>query len=196
MLLSNGVEDLMQVPLATQQNVAQVFGVIGGRMQQSPNDLLVVYLTSHGGPDAALQSALPGNLPILAITADSLAAALEQAGIRRRIIIISACFAGSWIPRLASDDTIVIAAARADRTSFGCDDSRPLTYFGEAFLTGPLGEGASLADAFESARKTVGQWETAQKLTPSEPQMFVGRNMQKLWLDGTKAAAKKVAVRR
>lgn len=195
-LLSNGAEDLMQVPLATQQNITRVFGVIGGRMQASPNDVLIVYLTSHGGPDAALQSALPGNLPILAVTADSLAAALEQAGIRRRIIIISACFAGSWIPKLASDDTIVIAAARADRTSFGCDDSRPLTYFGEAFLTGPLSSGASLAEAFESSRRTVTQWELAQKVTPSEPQMFVGKNMQKLWRDGVKAVPKKVAVRR
>ena len=180
-LLSNSTVDIMKVPLATQANIAQVLGAIGQRTAASPDDLLIVYLASHGRPDAALASALPDNIPIIAISADSLGEALDQANIRRRIIIISACFAGSWIPRLANDDTIVITAARADRTSFGCDDTRPLTYFGEAFLNGPLSRGASLAESFDGARKTVTQWETEQKLLNSEPQVYVGKNMLPLW---------------
>lgn len=180
-LLSNGPADLMQVPLATQDNVAEVLGAIGQRTNAAPDDVLIVYLTSHGRPDAALASALPGNLPVLAISAESLAAALDQAHIRRRVIIISACFAGSWIPLLANDDTIVMTAARADRTSFGCDDTRPLTYFGDAFLNGPLSHGASLAESFEGARKTVTQWEQEQRLLNSEPQSYVGRNMRAFW---------------
>lgn|GEM_PF-1933288 len=196
-LLSNNAGDLLQVPLATQQNIAQVLWEIGNRTQAGPDDVLIVYLTSHGGPNAALESALPGNLPILAISADSLAAALHEARIRRRVIIISACFAGSWIPALANDDTIIITAARADRTSFGCAEDRPLTYFGEAFLNGPFNRGASLADSFEGAKKTVTQWEQQQKLPFSQPQAFVGKNMQQFWLAATRAAApRKVATRR
>lgn len=196
-LLSNGVADLMQVPLATQGNVEQVLSEIGRRTEATPDDILVVYLTSHGGPDAVLQSALPGNLPILAISADSLASALAQSRVRRRVIIISACFAGSWIPKLANDDTIIITAAARDRTSFGCADNRPLTYFGEAFLTGPFSRGASLADSFEGAKKTVSQWEAEQKLPLSNPQSFVGRNMQAFWQSSPRPAApKKVAARR
>lgn len=199
-LLSNLTDDHRQAPLATQQNVTQLMGEIGRRTQAAPDDVLLVYLTSHGSPDATLQSALPRNLPILAISADSLARALDQAGIRRRVIIISACYAGSWIPRLANDDTIIITAAAADRTSFGCADDRPLTYFGEAFLTGPFSRGASLAESFEVTRKTVSQWETAEKLLNSLPQAHIGRNMQAFWQMAAKPAAtpapKKVAARR
>jgi len=206
-LLSNLTDDHMQAPLATQQNVVHVLRAIGRRTRPAPDDVVIVYLTSHGGPDAALQSELPRSLPILAISANSMAIALEDAQIRRRVIIISACFAASWIPRLANDDTIIIAAAAADRTSFGCADDRPLTYFGEAFLTGPFAQGASLADSFESARKTVTQWEQAEKLLPSLPQAYVGTNMQAFWQMtlrlGLKAApvpksaaARKVAARR
>ncbi len=70
-------------------------------------------------------SALPGNIPIIAVSANTLADALERSNIRRRVIIISACFSGSWIPRLANDDTIIMTAASAYRTSFGCAEDRP-----------------------------------------------------------------------
>jgi hypothetical protein len=180
-LLSNSAADMLQVPLATQQNVAQVMSEIGQRTQASPDDVLMVYLTSHGGPNAALESGLPGNIPILAISAESLASALADANVRRRVIVISACFAGSWIPSLANDDTIIITAAAADRTSFGCAEDRPLTYFGEAFLNGPLRRGASLATSFEAAKKMVAQWEQEQKFTLSLPQAYIGKNMQQFW---------------
>ncbi len=202
-LLSNLTADQKQAPLATQQNVALVLDLIGRKAQAAPDDVVIVYLTSHGGRDAALASAIPRSLPILAISADSMATALDDAHIRRRVVIISACFAGSWIPRLANDDTIVIAAAAADRTSFGCADDRPLTYFGEAFLTGPFSQGASLEASFESARKTVTQWEEAEKLLPSLPQVYVGKNMEVFWRTALKpmpkpklAESKKVAARR
>lgn len=195
-LLSNAPVDIMQVPNATQQTIAQVLADIGARMAPSPDDVLILYLVSHGRPDAVLQTALPGNVPILAISADSTAAALAQAHIRKRVIIISACFAASWIPALANDDTIVVTAARADRTSFGCAEDRPLTYFGDAFLNGPLAHGASLAESFEGARKTVTQLELSQKLLPSEPQMFVGKNMQAFWQGPAKAPPKKIAAKR
>ena len=106
---------------------------------------------------------------------------LDSAGIKRRIIIISACFSGSWIPALASADSIVITAARHDRSSFGCDDRRRLTYFGEAFLEGPLAQGASLREAFETARIRLERWEAGEKYIPSKPQVSVGRNMQTVW---------------
>ncbi|HEY1124217.1 MAG TPA: C13 family peptidase [Sphingobium sp.] len=180
-LLSNAPVDYTLVPFATTENMTQVFSAIGQRTYASPDDVLIVYLVSHGSPDAALQSALPGNIPILAVSADSLAIALERARVKRRVIIISACFSGSWIPRLATDDTIIMAAAAADRTSFGCAEDRPLTYFGDALLNGPLSRGASLAESFEGAKTTVTRWERDEKLLNSEPQYFVGRNMESFW---------------
>ena len=181
-LLSNGVADILRSPLATQANMAAAARGVGGRIDPAA-DVAFVYLASHGSPDAELATDLPSYDDLSAISSASVNEALARAGIRRRVIIVSACFAGSWIPALTNDDTIVIAAARKDRTSFGCDDRRRLTYFGQALLEGPLARGASLRDAFEEARKTVGRWEARDNLTPSEPQAYVGGHMQAFWTE-------------
>lgn len=180
--LSNALNDLLKRPLATQGNVSGAAQGVRGRLDPA-RDVVFVYLASHGSEDAALATSLPNYDSIRTISAPSLAEALKQAGIKRRIIVVSACFSASWIPALANDDTIVITAAAKDRTSFGCDDSRRLTYFGEAFLDGPLARGASLEEAFETAKKKVARWEAQGKLEPSMPQAFVGRNMRALWTE-------------
>jgi len=180
-LLSNSPDDMTDAPLATRQNIADVLGRIGSMTRSSPDDVVVIYLVSHGGPDASLETGMSGGMGILAITADSMAAAINRAQIGRRVIIISACFSGSWIPKLADDNAIIITAAQADRTSFGCAENRPLTYFGEAFLHGPFAQGASLHDSYEGAKKTVTQQESDEKLLNSNPQFYVGKNMQAFW---------------
>ncbi len=181
MLASNGSADLMRAPLATQGNIAQLAFAIGETMDVS-RDVLLIYLTSHGSPDAALETAIHGYYPQpRPVSAESIASALHAARIKRRIIIISACYSGTWIKPLATDDSIVITAASADRTSFGCSDDRELTYFGEAFLKGPVSKGASLEASFNAARETVSRLESADGVTPSDPQAVVGRNMQGFW---------------
>lgn len=179
-LLSNGVADVLHAPFATQGNMTAVARGVERRIDPV-SDIAFVYLASHGSRDAELATTLPTYDDLTPISSASVADALTRAGIRRRIIIVSACFSGSWIPALANDDTIVITAARKDRSSFGCDDTRSVTYFGEAFLKGPLAHGVSLRDAFEAARRTVIGWEARDHLTPSEPQVSVGRNMQAVW---------------
>jgi hypothetical protein len=181
-LLSNSAVDLPDHPLATQGNIAAIARGIASRIDPE-RDVAVIYLASHGSPEAWLATDLPSHRTLTPISSVSLAEALTRAGIKRRVIIISACFSATWIPALASDDTIVITAAAKDRTSFGCDDTRRLTFFGEAFLEGPLARGASLHDAFETARGTVSKWEAQEQFEPSMPQAFVGRNMQALWTE-------------
>ena len=177
-LLANDQASLYRVPLASGTNLNSVLTGLTRKIDPS-RDLVVIYLTSHGSRDARLMTNLPDYTDLRSIGAARLAGALERAGIRRRVIVVSACYSGSWIKPLASDDTILITAARADRTSFGCSDDRQLTYFGEALLKGPLAKGASLAESFDAARKTVTGWEGTGD--HSEPQAFVGRNMAGLW---------------
>jgi hypothetical protein len=179
-LLSNDEGSLYRVPLASTTNLDALLSGLGGKIDPA-RDLVVLYLTSHGSRDAELTTDLPNYDDLRQISATGLAEGLERAGIRRRVIIISACYSGSWIKPLASDDTIVITAARADRTSFGCSDDRELTYFGEALLKGPLASGASLSESFEAARRRVAGWENAEHGKHSEPQAFVGRNMSAIW---------------
>ena len=179
-LLSNAQDDLLKTPLATVGNIESVVTAASADLAPA-RDLVIIYLTSHGSREATLSTDLPDYTALQPISAADLAAQLDRTRIRRRVIIVSACFSGSWIKPLANDDTIIITAAAAGRSSFGCSDDRQLTYFGEALLHGSLGTNASLADVFASTARTVARMEQADKLKPSMPQAFVGKNMQAYW---------------
>lgn len=179
-VLSNAWDDLEKLPLANRSNVAAVLAGIGEDFDPA-GDLAVIYLTAHGGGDATLQTDLPDYTQLQAISASFLAKALNEAGISRRVIIVSACFAGAWIEPLASPDTIILAAARADRTSFGCDDRREFTFYGEALLASGLGEGGSLATAEAALEEAIAEAEAERGLEPSLPQVSVGAKMRELW---------------
>ena len=103
---------------------------------------------------------------------------LDRSGIRNSIIVVSACHSGSFIPALASPTRLIIAAARADRTSFGCDDKREWTYFGDAYFNRALREETSFKRAFTRAKSLVEQWESIDRLTPSLPQMMGGEALK------------------
>lgn len=179
-LLSNARADLNKVPLANDTNLTAILAGIG-KSADAARGLTVIYLTSHGGTNAALQTDLPDYTRLHEISAQRLAAALDRAKIRRRIVIVSACYSGTWIKPLTSPDTIVITAAAADRTSFGCDDSRQYTVFGEALINGKLSDGASLAEAFAALKREVSLREAEQDAMPSLPQAFVGDRMRDVW---------------
>ncbi|WP_118855753.1 C13 family peptidase [Sphingomonas mesophila] len=178
-LLANDEASLHRVPLASNANLDAVLTRLG-RTMDSERDVAILYLASHGSRQAELSTDLPDYESLQPIGARRLAAALDRAGIKRRIVIVSACYAGSWIAPLKSDDTIVVTAARQDRSSFGCTDERELTYFGEALLKGPIASGASLAESFAAAKASVARWESGED-QHSEPQAYIGRNMRAVW---------------
>jgi hypothetical protein len=95
--------------------------------------------------------------------------------VKWRVIIVSACYAGGFIEPLRDDNTVIITAASADRTSFGCEVGRDFTYFGEAYFRDALAKTRSLTDAFDLAREIVAKREAEEKLTPSQPQMWKGK---------------------
>jgi hypothetical protein len=134
--------------------------------------VLVLFLTSHGTEQALSVSF--GGFSFNDLTPDRLAGILARSGIRNRVVIVSACHSGTFIPALQSPDTIVITAARTDRTSFGCSNEREWTYFGDAFFNRALRETRSLTEAFEIARTHISAWEKRDNLPPSEPQIFIG----------------------
>jgi Peptidase C13 family len=72
------------------------------------------------------------------------------------------------------DDTIIIAAAAADRTSFGCSDDRDLTYFGEAFYRDALPATPDLEAAFQHASTAIAAREGVEGKQASNPTAFFG----------------------
>ena len=94
-------------------------------------DILFLVLTSHGSPDGL---AITAGRRAETLRPSTLAEMLDQTGVQHKVVIISACYSGVFIPRLANSDTLVITAADADHASFGCEDKAQWTYFGDAFF--------------------------------------------------------------
>jgi hypothetical protein len=105
---------------------------------------------------------------------------LDRTGVRHKVVIISACYSGVFIPRLADADTLVITAADANHASFGCEDKAKWTYFGDAFFNVALRRAKNLKDAFLLARSLVLKRELRQGFEASHPQMAGGGNVEPL----------------
>jgi hypothetical protein len=140
-------------------------------------DVLLLSISSHGAPGPAI-AVSNSQLPLNDLTDEGLAEALSDSAIKWRVIIISACYAGGFIDSLKNPQTIIISAAAADRTSFGCSNDRDLTYFGEAFYRDALPEARSLRDAFEKAKSAIALRERREHVDPSKPQAYFGTELE------------------
>lgn len=163
------------LPMATHISIERALNRIGTLMNRD-SDVLFLYMTSHGNINEFQLSNQP--IAMDAIDPKWLRQALDTAGIRWRVIVISACRSGSFIPALQSPDTLIITASAADKDSFGCSNDSDSTYFGRAFFDEAMRENSSLKAAFEQAQTTVKRWETAQGFEASEPQWSIGENMK------------------
>jgi hypothetical protein len=175
LLLINDRRDVDTYPLATLSGLQYALSAVAQKMDPD-RDILFLALSSHGSPDPELAVSNAG-LPLAQLSADDLQSALRDSGIKRRIIVISACYAGGFIPALQNPDTIVITAAAADKTSFGCSDDRDLTYFGEAFYRDALPSAPSLEDAFARAKAAIAEREKKENEIPSDPQASFGNDL-------------------
>lgn len=177
-ILINSYETLDTVPLASGSNLRAALKEFGAVMNRD-RDVLVLFITTHGAK-GILAVDLP-DFPLNLITPESLAAALDDSGIKNRVLIISACHSGSFIPRLAGPNTLIMTAASAERTSFGCANGRDWTYFGDALFNHALRQETSFVKAFARAEQLIKSWEFWRIfLKPSEPQMSAGPEIVKL----------------
>jgi hypothetical protein len=168
--LINNRDTVEIVPLATVRNFTAAIHALGAVMDKS-EDVLVLLMTSHGDKDGlALQ--LPGG--VIDLTPQEVAAALDGEGIKNRVVIVSACYSGTFVAPLANDDTVVVTAADADHTSFGCAPERDWTYFGDAFFRQSLHPGSDFENAYNHARILIQGWELMDHLPPSNPQGSFG----------------------
>jgi len=174
--LINDQRDLERAPLASVSGLKYALHGLAGRMNLG-SDVLFLVISSHGAKDPAI-AVSNSELPLNDMTAEDLVTALSDSGIKWRVIIISACYAGGFIDSLKDPNTIVITAAAADRTSFGCSNDRDLTYFGEAFFRDALPEARSLRDAFDRAKSAIALREHREHVDASRPQAFFGAEME------------------
>src|SRR2546426_11785750 len=144
-----------------------------GEAMNTGEDALFLFLSAHGDREHRLSASQPP-LELAALTPTALARILQDSGIKWRVIVVSACYSGGYVEPLRDDNTLVIAAAAPDRTSFGCEAGREFTYFGQAYFRDALARTRSFTQAFEIAKELVAKQEAAEGLQPSRPQMWVG----------------------
>jgi hypothetical protein len=178
LLLVNDRRDRETWPLATVHGLRRALGRLGERMDRS-KDVLFLFLTSHGSAESL--SVSNTTWPLEQLHPDALRKALDASGIRWRVIVISACYSGAFIPALAGDQTAIFTSAAADRTSFGCSDDRDMTEFGEAFIRDAVPRAPSLVAAFDRAKLTLADEERRRSLTESLPQSSIGAAMSAHW---------------
>lgn len=150
--------------------VYDALSALGARAQ----DGCLVYFTSHGAPEGVV---VANDL----LAPSTLGAMLDQAcGRRPTIVVISACFSGAFVPEVAAPNRMVLTAARADRSSFGCGEADRYPYFDDCFLhVFPTAHDfRALGPAVQAcvARREV---ETGMS-PPSEPQLSIGAALRPL----------------
>jgi tetratricopeptide (TPR) repeat protein len=164
----------------TSETIAATLQSTAGEMNVE-RDILFVILTSHGSR-AGLAVKTPSRQEILSPL--DLFTMLDRTQVRHRVVIISACFSGVFIPPLADPDTLVITAADADHPSFGCRNGNAWTYFGDAFFNTALRRTADLRDAFALASTAVRKRELQNRFEPSNPQIAGGENIERILKGG------------
>lgn len=174
--LVNNLKTLDTTPLASSTNLKIALRHIGGKMNRD-EDVVFLYLTSHGSMNHELAVEM-WPLDLNYIRPDDIRTYLDDAGIRWRIILISACYSGGFIKALQNEHTLIFTAAASDKASFGCANENEYTYFGEALFKNMEDKPYQFVEHFIQAMEKVRQRELQENLIPSEPQLFIGKLMK------------------
>jgi hypothetical protein len=176
MVLVNNVETLSRYPLANRHNLADSLAVIG-RIIDPEEDVLFLFMTSHGSKEHKF-SVNFGPVPLDDMTPTQVRQALDEAGIRWRVIVVSSCYSGGFIKPLRTPQTLIITAAADDRKSFGCGVKSEFTDFGTAYFKYALEKQPDFIEAFDIAEKWIVEKETREQHTHSMPQRYVGEQIR------------------
>lgn len=176
--LVNHRDHLADRPLATSASLARSIQALAERSGEE--DLIFIYLTSHGSAEHELNLDQP-RLQLHDLPAHELASLLKPLKERHKVLVISACYSGGFIPPLQDEKTLVITAARADRVSFGCSEENDFTYFGRALFAEALQQTDDLQRAFTLAKASVAEREKADGFEPSEPQIWPAKAVLAQW---------------
>ncbi len=177
------------VPQGSPPNLAIALAAVADKMDMK-EDVLILFATTHGDPVVGL-AYRDGDNGVGMIAPQRLASLLDGLGFKRRMILLSACYAGIFIPKLTNDDSIIVTAASSKRTSFGCAPGNDWTFFGDALINNALRKAQPFDKATDEAVSLISKWETDLRLVPSRPQVFVGDKASD-WLTPLEAKMPKV----
>ena len=178
--LANSAETTSVYPLATPENIQQVLTGIG-KVMDPKEDLLLVYMGSHGDKDRFTLRF--DGFPLNDLSSRDIAKMFDRAKIGPRMLFVSACYSGSLIEKLKGPDTLVVTASSDDRVAYGDIGLKDFTFFGQAIFTDGLQSTRSLTKAFAAARTESDGWEKQYNLTASYPQISMGSRIEPLLIE-------------
>ena len=137
----------------------------------------LVFATSHGVEGEGLYLAARNEV----LDPAALDRALQTGcGNAPTVVIISACYSGSFArPPMTRPNRVVLTAARADRSSFGCGADDVLTDY-DGCLLGSLRVGGTWRDVYDRVRPCVGRLEQQGRFLPSQPQAWFGAGVSEM----------------
>jgi hypothetical protein len=158
-------------PVVTAEDAARRIAEVTARANRG----CFLYITSHGTPGMIIFG------PDVLMTPTQLATLVRGwCQDRPTVLVLSACFAGSFIDGLAAPNRMILTAARRDRASFGCSEDATYPYF-DGCVIERLPTASDFVALGNAVRSCVKDREEREGLTPaSEPQVFIGATMQLL----------------
>jgi Peptidase C13 family len=158
-------------PFATAENVTAVLKKVAELAR--PQDKVVVLFSTHGGVDALSINFADKHYPHL--SARWLNERLGGLRGHPTLLLLSACYSGSFVAPMRSPSRIILTAAAADRSSFGCDFGSSNTFFIDALLNQDQGKEKSLVQLMGAAQVDIDKRERDLDLKPpSLPQSAYG----------------------
>ena len=167
--LINAKQTIEEFPLATVTSITKSLRKISSLMD-ADNDILFIYMSSHGSKKFEFSLNQPA-MKLPDISANQLRTILDDLPIRWKVIVVSACYSGGFISALQDEESLIITAAAAEKTSFGCSNEAEFTYFGEAYFKDALSQTNDFERAFSIAEKIVKQREKEKNYDHSKPQI-------------------------
>lgn len=163
-------------PAVEPATLAQVLGRIAG-LHARPGEGCFVFITSHGGRGEGIYLSRQDEILRPAALARALAAGCTAVP---TVVVISGCYSGTFAKgAMTAPNRIVLTAARADRSSFGCAADRTYTVF-DACLLGALPHAATWQAVFGETKDCVQRRERQDRETPSLPQSWFGAAVRNL----------------
>jgi hypothetical protein len=174
LLVAGAGTEAADAPQGSPANLATALAAIAAKMNVK-EDVLVFYSTSHGDKKLGLVYR-DGENGFGMIAPKRMKSLLDELGIERRVMLLSACYTGVFVPELEGRNSIIVTAASAYRPSFGCTPGNDWTFFGDALINNALRKSQPLGKAAEEATGLIAIWEAKMNLQPSQPQISIGED--------------------
>jgi hypothetical protein len=144
---------------------------ISGGLQDLSNHAsggCLAYFTSHGSADGIV-------LGDAELSPNRMARIVDNScGTRPTVVIVSACYSGVFVPALKAPNRIILTAAAAGRSSFGCGEADKYTFFDTCAMQW-LKQAGDFPDFGKDMLACVKAREKKEKVDlPSNPQLFIG----------------------